>query len=258
MTVLDLREIGVVLNGVQCLDAVSLQLKAGEIMAVIGPNGAGKTTLLRTVAGELVPTSGQLDVCSRVQDEWRLRERARHVAVLPQASVLHFPYRVDEVVALGRIPHSTGRQLDETIVNEALAALDISHLRSRLYPQLSGGEKQRTQLARVMAQIWRAEDAGARLLLLDEPTAALDLGHQQQLTERLRRFAAQGVAVLMVLHDLNLAAHAADRLLALQEGVVVADGPAAEVLSAELIDRLFGASVEIQYHPRTGRPLIFL
>ena len=142
--------------------------------------------------------------------------------------------------------------------NAALEAMDMTQLRDRLYTHLSGGEKQRTQLARVMAQIWRGEDAGARLLLLDEPTASLDLGHQQQLMQRVRDFAAQGVAVLMVLHDLNLALSFADRLLALQGGQLIADGPAVGVLSSDLLGSLFGASVELFHHPQTGRPVVLL
>lgn len=258
MNRLELHNLSVTLDGSQCLHSLSFQLAAGEVAAVIGANGAGKTTLLRTVAGELQADAGEIRVCDRAHHQWPLQERARHLAVLPQASALNFPYRVEEVVALGRIPHSTGRAVDEAIVTEALGALDIVHLRHRLYPHLSGGEKQRTQLARVMAQIWRAEDASARLLLLDEPTASLDLGHQQQLMERVRAFAAQGVAVLMVLHDINLALRTADRLLALHQGTLVADGPCTQVLSESLLHQLFGASVELFHHPRTGRPLVLL
>jgi len=258
MKLLELDNLSVSMGGSQCLHTVSLQLAAGEVGAVIGPNGAGKTTLLRAVAGELQPSAGVVRIGGRAHHQWPLQERARHMAVLPQASALNFPYRVEEVVALGRIPHSTGRQVDDAIVTEALAALDILHLRHRLYPQLSGGEKQRTQLARVMAQIWRAEDASERLLLLDEPTASLDLGHQQQLMDRVRAFATRGVAVLMVLHDINLALHSADRLLALHQGHLVADGPVAQVLSADLLHQLFGANVELFHHPRTGRPVVLL
>lgn len=258
MSLLELHNLNVTLGGNLCLNGVNLRLNVDEVAAIIGPNGAGKTTLLRAVAGELQPDSGRVTVCGHAHTHWSLQERARHLAVLPQASALNFPFRVEEVVALGRIPHSTGRRIDDAIVTEALAALDILHLRQRLYPQLSGGEKQRTQLARVMAQIWRAEDADGRLLLLDEPTASLDLGHQQQLMEKVRAFAAQGAAVLMVLHDLNLALGSADRLLALHQGRLVADGPPGEVLNADLLQRLFGARAELFHHPISGRPLVLL
>lgn len=256
--VLELRQASVTLDGVERLRKVSFSLMAGEVAVIIGPNGAGKTSLLRLVAGELAASAGAVYLGGKAQVHWSLSQRARQFAVLPQTSSLNFPFTVAEVVALGRSPHSTGQQIDAAIVAAALDAVDMTHLRERLYTHLSGGEKQRVQLARVMAQIWRAEDAGERLLLLDEPTASLDLGHQQQLMQRVRDFAAQGVAVLLVLHDLNLALGFADRLLVLQEGSLIADGPGAEVLSPELLRRLFSASAELFHHPRTGRPIVLL
>lgn len=256
--VLEVRQACVTLDGVERLREVSFSLKPGEVAVVIGPNGAGKTSLLRLVAGELAASAGEVYLAGKASTQWSLAQRARQFAVLPQTSSLNFPFTVAEVVALGRSPHSTGQQIDAAIVAAALEAVDMTHLRDRLYTHLSGGEKQRAQLARVMAQIWRAEDAGERLLLLDEPTASLDLGHQQQLMQRVRDFAAQGVAVLLVLHDLNLALGFADRLLVLQEGNLIADGPGAEVLSPELLRQLFGASAELFHHPRTGRPIILL
>ena len=257
-SVLELRQVSVTLDGSERLQSVSLTLATGEIAAVIGANGAGKTTLLRAVAGELPVNQGSLTLGGKHHHLWPLQERARRLAVLPQASTLNFPFTVAEVVALGRSPHSTGCAIDADIVDAALAAMDMTHLRQRLYPQLSGGEKQRAQLARVMAQIWRAQDANVRLLLLDEPTASLDLGHQQQLMHRVRAFAGEGVAVLMVLHDLNLALRFADRLLALHQGSLLADGPCVDVLSADLLHQLFGANVELFHHPQNGRPLVML
>lgn len=256
--ILELKQVSVTLDEVECLRELSLVLQPGQVTAIVGPNGAGKTTLLRLIAGEVRASAGQVRLVGRNQSEWSLSLLAKHIAVLPQVSALNFPFTVEEVVALGRSPHSTGSQVDAEIVDAALAAMDMTHLRRRLYPHLSGGEKQRAQLARVVAQIWRGEDASARLLLLDEPTASLDLGHQQQLMHAVRDFAAQGVAVLMVLHDLNLALGFADRLLAVHKGELVADGPATQVITSELLQRLFGATAELFHHPRTGRPLVLL
>ena len=256
--IVKVREVSVFLGGTARIDRVSFSLAAGEVAAIIGPNGAGKSTLLRAVAGDVALAAGSIEVCGRDHRHWNLRERARHLAVLPQGSGLNFPYRVEEVVALSRIPHATGRRIDGEVVAEALAAADLTHLRRRRYTELSGGERQRTQLARVLAQIWRAADARDRLLLLDEPTAALDLGHQQQLMQQVRAFAAGGAAVLLVLHDLNLAAGVADRLLALGDGRLLAEGSAAEVMQRELLQRLFGVRLELLLHPQTGRPLVVL
>jgi iron complex transport system ATP-binding protein len=256
--ILELHRVSVHLDGIARLHDLDLTLAPGEVTAVIGPNGAGKTTLLRLIAGELQAYAGRVCLGGREQEGWSLRQRARQLAVLPQVSSLNFPFTVAEVVALGRSPHGTGALVDAAVVDAALAAVDMLHLRGRLYTHLSGGEKQRAQLARVLAQIWRAEDAPARLLLLDEPTSSLDLGHQQQLMQCVRQFAGQGVAVLMVLHDINLALGFADRIVALHQGERIADGPAAQVISGELLQRLFGAQAELFHHPHSGRPLVLL
>ncbi|NNC99480.1 MAG: ATP-binding cassette domain-containing protein, partial [Gammaproteobacteria bacterium] len=157
------------------LDDISCTVSGGEILAVVGPNGAGKSTLLQTLAGDIETYEGSIDFANVSS---AIKCRARQLAVLPQFSLLSFPFRVDEVVRLARIPHQTGNAVDEEIIAAALDAMDISCLSHRLYTELSGGEKQRVQLARVLAQVWRAEDAdgGQRILLLDEPTTALDLG----------------------------------------------------------------------------------
>ena len=159
---------------------------------------------------------------------------------------------------MARIPHNTGRHCDEQIVKDALKLMDISFLTNRLYTELSGGEKQRVQLARVLAQIWNAEDAQSqsRLLLLDEPTTALDLGHQQQLMMAIRKLAGQGVTIVMVLHDLNLAAHYADSILAMQCSQRLAFGDAKEVITAPNIKSLFAVDTNIIMHPENGTPVV--
>src|SRR5690606_30702081 len=148
----------------------------GERLAVIGPNGAGKTSLLRAMAGDLPPARGQVLLQGRAIDELSLQEKARRVAVLPQLSGLNFPFSVAEVVMLGRSPHASGAQRDGEIVREAMLSLGLLHLQERLYTKLSGGEKQRVQLARVIAQLWPEDGAREKgsVLLLDEPSSALD------------------------------------------------------------------------------------
>lgn len=253
---MQLEAISVHSGATPLLRDLSLRLDSGRILAVIGANGAGKTSLLRTLSGELIPACGALSVCGATPAHTPTPERARQLAVLPQLSLLNFPYKAEEVVALGRTPHSTGRRVDAAVVTAALRAMDIEWLRERLYTRLSGGEKQRVQLARVMAQVWRAEDADQRLLLLDEPTAALDLGHQQQLMQALRRFADQGVSVVMVVHDLTLAARYADSMLALDRGRAVALGTPAQVLTAAVVEQLFQVQARVVPHPDTGKPVL--
>ena len=236
------------------VDNTNIEVSAGEILAIIGPNGAGKSTLLKAIAGDW-DFQGELLMPS-ISSTAKLR--ARQLGVLPQFSLLNFPYRVNEVVELGRIPHQTGSERDREIVQQALAMMDIDYLSNRLYPELSGGEKQRVQLARVLTQIWDAEDAenGARLLLLDEPTTALDLGHQSDLMSAVRSFADQGVAVIMVMHDINLASRHADKMLAMLCSQTIAYGSRDSVITAENINRLFNVDVQIIEHPADQSPLV--
>jgi iron complex transport system ATP-binding protein len=236
------------------VNSVSCHVNAGEVLAIIGPNGAGKSTLLNAIAGDISFT-GHITI-KGVADQAKLR--ARQVAVLPQLSLLSFPYRVSEVVGLARIPHHSGRQRDDEIVQEALSLMDISYLSERLYTELSGGEKQRVQLARVFAQIWQKTDApnGTRLLLLDEPTAALDLGHQKLLMAAIRELAKHGVAIVMVLHDINLVARYADKALALLCSERLAFGSIETVITRQNMKSLFAVDVHIAQHPEHNSPVV--
>ena len=231
-------------NGASILDSISFSLAAGEILGVIGPNGAGKTSIVKALLGDIA-TGGNVLFDGHPLKQFSTVQQAKHIGVLPQQSILNFPYTVDEVVMLGRTPHKTGSKVDTGIAREAMAAMDIVYLAERRYTELSGGEKQRTQLARVMAQIWRAEDADPRLLILDEPTSSLDLGHKQQLMVQVKAFADQGVAVLLVEHDLNVVANYADSVLALQCGRIHRCGAVQQCLDETLVNNLFNADVSV-------------
>ena len=236
------------------LHDVDLRLQPGEVFGVLGPNGAGKSTLLGALSGELEPSAGSVFLHGQPLAAWRGPERARCLAVLPQRSTLDFGFRVEEVVALGRLPHACGRDADREIVAAALAAADAAHLAGRNYLHLSGGERQRVHLARVLAQLWPGR--AGQVLLLDEPTAMLDPLHQLSILDVIRRFAEQGAAVLVILHDLNLAARYCDRLLLLADGRVRVSGTPEQVLRAEPLRAVFGLDVLVQQHPERGHPLI--
>ncbi|UYP31384.1 heme ABC transporter ATP-binding protein [Pseudomonas sp. Z8(2022)] len=236
------------------LSGIDLQLLSGEVLGVLGPNGAGKSTLLAAMTGELPASAGQVTLDQRALDDWPGPERARRLAVLPQSSSLNFAFRVEEVVAMGRLPHGSGRVRDAQIVGEALHAADAAHLAGRSYLALSGGERQRVHLARVLAQLWPGGEG--RILLLDEPTSMLDPLHQHTCLQAVRRLAETGVAVLVILHDLNLAARYCDRLLLLERGRAHALGAPVDVLRAEPLQAVFGLEVLVQAHPERGHPLI--
>jgi len=236
------------------LREISLQLHAGEVFGVLGANGAGKSTLLATLCGELVANSGDIRLQGKPLADWTDRQRAQHLAVLPQSTSLNFAFRVEEVVAMGRLPHESGQQRDNKIVQAALCQVDAQYLIGRNYLQLSGGERQRVHLARVLAQLWPGEVG--RVLLLDEPTSMLDPLHQQQTLQTVREWAKRGTAVFVVLHDLNLAARYCDRLLLLKDGCAERQGTVREVLQAEPLKAVFGLDLLVLNHPEQDCPLI--
>ncbi|MFG0835400.1 heme ABC transporter ATP-binding protein [Aeromonas bivalvium] len=251
------RQLSLTRGGRLILDGLELTLHGGSLTALLGPNGAGKSSLLKCLTGEM-DHEGEIRLFGRKRQEWDGTELAHRVGVLPQSSSLSFPFLCEEVVAMGRLPHSEPGSRRDEIVRAAMAHAGVEHLASRLYPGLSGGERQRVQFARVLAQIWQAPDADAppRLLLLDEPTSALDLKYQHQLLTLARALTSRNTAVLVVLHDLNLAARYADRLLMLERGKLMADGPPARVLTPELVTRLYDYPAQVIPHPETGLPMV--
>ncbi|MEZ5502927.1 MAG: heme ABC transporter ATP-binding protein [Halioglobus sp.] len=256
LTTLQLQRICAAPWGSALLENITFTLEHGSILALAGPNGAGKSSLLQFISGDIPATTGQAIFRNRSLSDWSSQERARHMAFLPQMSLLNFPYTVEEVVMLGRTPHSSGHQVDLAIVEEALRLTDTSALRHRLYTRLSVGEKQRTQVARVFAQICGEQSLHGQLLLLDEPTSALDLAHQQQVLEAVRHLANRGCSVVLVIHDVNLAASIADRILVLDGGRAAALGRPQEVFTAVLFKAVFGVDVTISHHPLEGYPMI--
>lgn len=238
-------------SGRRILSNVDLDVVSGEVLALVGPNGAGKSTLLAVLAGELGHRSGAVELHDRPLSSWADMEIARRRAVLPQQHTVGFSFTAEQVVRMGRSPWQRTRQAeeDDAAVVAAMKDCDVLPFADRPFVSLSGGERARVSLARVLAQ-------RATTLLLDEPTAALDLGHQETVMSVARGRAATGDAVVVVLHDLALAASYADRIAILHNGAIEIVGTPRAVLDAALLTRVYGHPVEVFDHPRTGSLLV--
>ncbi|GAA1079374.1 heme ABC transporter ATP-binding protein [Nocardiopsis composta] len=228
---------------------VSFALEPGTLTAMVGPNGAGKSTMLGLLAGDLAPSAGSVRIAGRLPGQWRPRELALHRSVMLQQATSNFGFSVAESVGMGRLPHDADPGRDRAAVEAAVAESDLAALRDRDVTTLSGGEAARVAYARTSAQ-------QAPVVLLDEPTAALDLKHQEGLLAAARERRDEGACVVVVLHDLNLAARYADRVLVFAAGRLVADGAPADVLTEERIEAVYGQRVHILRHPTSRAPVI--
>jgi iron complex transport system ATP-binding protein len=251
------ENLSVLRGGKMLIEQLSLSIEPGEVVALLGPNGAGKSTLIKSLAGEFAIQTGQIHLNGRPLSNWSRQQRAQQVGVLPQQLDLTFPFTGLEVALFGRTPHryqSTAAR-DRDIVWQALAAVDARHLAHRQYVQLSGGERARVQLARVLAQVWENNAGGPRYLLLDEPTSALDIAHQLQLMRNLRRIAAhKEIGILLILHDLNLAMGWTDRIALLRQGRLMATGTPEQIAEEDRIEQVFDVRPHIARHPLHQHP----
>jgi iron complex transport system ATP-binding protein len=248
-------------GGRDLISDVSATFEPGQLHLLIGANGAGKSTLIKVLARLMPPASGRVlyagaDIAGATD-----ANLARRRAVLSQAIEVAFPLTVREVVTMGRYPHFGTRPTaqDEAIVDEVMAYFDVTAMAERSYPTLSGGEKQRVNFARVLGQVWGAAANGERVLFLDEPLTFLDIGHQLDFMKKVRATLEAGdLVVVGVLHDLNLAARFADRLLLLDGGRLIASGTRDDVLTPEHIRAAFGVEPVVTHVPGTNRShLIF-
>lgn len=229
----------------QIISGIDLQIRPGNVTVILGPNGAGKTSLLRLLSGEWIPDEGKVVLNGMDLHKIPIRRLGKIRSYLHQESSLTFAFTVLEVVLLGRSPHMPGseRPIDYEIARSALNKVDLGDREDDLYTTLSGGEKQRVHLARVLAQIEEKSVEEARYLFLDEPTNNLDLSHQQTIYRIARDLARDNVAVCMVIHDLNQAIQVADRVIILEKGRVALEGPPAEIAGSTECDRIFGVAL---------------
>jgi iron complex transport system ATP-binding protein len=247
--IVQVHGVGVTIGPAQILNGVDLDVCPGEFVALVGPNGAGKSTLLSVIAGDRAATSGSVTVGGSPVSSYRPLKLARLRSVLPQTSKTMFSFDAASVVAMGRHP-CTDPQNDRAVIRESLERVGAVHLANRSFPTLSGGEQTLVGLARVLAQ-------QTPIVLLDEPTAALDVAHQELVCAIGSELASQGRAVVVVLHELNLAARHSDRVVVLHGGRVVVDAPPADALCADRLSRVYGHPIAVMDHPiHAGRRLV--
>lgn len=238
------------------VNGVNLTVNNGEVVALLGPNGAGKSTLLKLLCGQTTITSGRVLVEDRDLASWPPAELARRRAVLPQSSTVPFDFLAIEIVLLGRSPYGDASS-SEAIAREAMEKTESLHLAHRVVTTLSGGEMQRVQLARVLVQIGMRTGGTPRCLMLDEPISNLDPSHQHAALAIARDLARDGAAVLVVLHDINLAAQYSDRLVMMKNGSLVVDGTAEEVITEKNMREVFGIEARIIRNPTCDAPAVF-
>lgn len=248
---IEVRDLVVSLGGRPVLDHVDLDIDPGALVCIVGPNGAGKTTLLRTLAGELPPTAGAVTVDGVHPARRSIPDRARMRAFLAQVDRTDIPYPVRTVVGFGTHLSTLDGAAQAAMVDRALEGLEILHLAERRVSFLSGGERRRVAIARTLAQ-------DAEVILLDEPTDSLDLGHADLVLGLLRDLAHSGRTVVTSSHDLNLAARHGDRILVVDGGRIVADGSPSQTMTADLISAVYRCEVRVMAHPEDGRPVVFL
>ena len=234
--VIKCENVSVVRGESTILQDVSLHASQGELIAILGPNGAGKSTLLGVLAGDLIPNSGTVSFGEEQISSLTKRELAQRRAVLPQQVTVSFPFSVEEVVEMGRGPKQTGT--DQDLIEMAMKRVDVLEMRSRLYRSLSIGEQARVSMARILAQ-------DTPLLLLDEPTAVLDIGQQEKLMRIVRSLVDDGRTVIAVFHDLNVAMSFADRVVLLQRGKQVAIGAPRETMTAEALSNIYEHKIDV-------------
>jgi iron complex transport system ATP-binding protein len=235
---------------------MNFEVEAGKFFIIIGPNGSGKTTLLRLLVGLLPLKNGHISVLDKSIKDYSVRGLARHMAYVPQSVPVEFPFSVTQVVLMGRAPHlglmGFEGEDDLRLAREAMNITDVAHLADRRLDQLSGGEQQRVFIARAICQ-------QPKIILLDEPTAALDLSHQVRLMDLMERLKSdQGVTVVMVSHDLNMAAMYADQLLLISQGRIARSGPPHEVINYELLEQVYGCTLVVDQSPLGDYPRVHL
>jgi len=256
--ILNIKQISYEINDILINNNINFNINYGDSVSIIGPNGSGKTTLLRLISGDILPSSGKILFRGKDLEKWSSKRISTKRAVLPQNSYITFPFTVKEVIQMGRFPYPENDNFDEDIINNLIQKFDLSDFLHRDFTSLSGGEKQRVQLARVFAQIWSKDNYNGKLLILDEPTSFLDIKHQLHFFEIINSFKQNGLTVLMVLHDINHAISYSDKIAMLKKTELICFGDTKDVINAKNLNDVFDINLKLVNIDSNGKTLVHL
>jgi len=259
-TILSLKNVSYMVNNKEINKDISINISPSDIVSVIGPNGSGKTTLLRLIANEINPSSGHILFQGKNLSNWNIDCLSKQRAVLPQNGYISFPFKVKEIIEMGRYPFrfDIPKNKNQRIVDNLIDIFDLDVFKNRDYTTLSGGEKQRVQLARVFSQIWSESDCSNKLLILDEPTSFLDVNHQKQLFQIINIFKRKGLTIVMVLHDINQAISNANKIVMLKNSKLIQFGNTRDVITLKNLKKVFDIELNIINVNSDDIPLVYI
>ena len=232
---------------------ITLDILEGDMVSIIGPNGSGKSTLIKLVSKELSANSGSIIIKDKLNSSWSIKELSKFRAVLTQSGHLSFPFSTFDIIRMGRYPFETNKVVNDKICIELIDLLDLNNQIDQVYTTLSGGEKQRVQLARVFAQIWSDNTYEGKILMLDEPTSFLDIKHQYSLFKILKSLNSKGLTIMMVLHDINHALSYSEKIIMLKDSNLMGFGKINEIINSEILEKLFNLKLNLIKNNKTGK-----
>ena len=232
---------------------INLDILEGDMVSIIGPNGSGKSTLIKLVSNELSANSGSIIIKDKLNSSWSIKELSKFRAVLTQSGHLSFPFSTFDIIRMGRYPFETNKVVNDKICIELIDLLDLNNQIDQVYTTLSGGEKQRVQLARVFAQIWSDNTYEGKILMLDEPTSFLDIKHQYSLFKILKSLNNKGLTIMMVLHDINHALSYSEKIIMLKDSNLMGFGKINEIINSEILEKLFNLKLNLIKDNKTGK-----
>ena len=258
--IIEIKSLTYKINEKKILQNVSLEISKGDMVSIIGPNGSGKSTLIRLLSGELKPSAGEVCFLSKSEQDWNSSKLALHRAVLSQSNVLSFPFSAYDIVRMGRHPHRYQEKKEESkrISKHVLESFNLSNYSERNYTTLSGGEKQRVQIARVITQIWSNDnDYRNKVLILDEPDSYLDINHQAELFSYLKKLNKKGLTIILVLHDINHAIQKSNKVIMLKNSKLIDYLESDQLATSNKINEVFDIKPTLLYNNELSKPIIF-